>query len=170
MRCSSYTGGKRTARAVVSAGRPDSCRTLQPINMAARSLTTFIRPKLPPTHDTPFVLPLFSQRSGDHRPAEDRKRPIIRQSDNGRLIAGVGQVCLPAVLVDRCCHGVWPKPGRCQRFDTLGNPALGAVIMSLIRRNACSSFDRPIWPAIAVLFGTLCYGWRGGCRQCDVGR
>jgi hypothetical protein len=42
MRCSSYTGGKRTARAVVSAGGPDSIRTWRSINMAARSLTTFI--------------------------------------------------------------------------------------------------------------------------------
>ena len=43
MRCSSYMGGKRTARAVVSAGPPDSFRTWQPINMAALLLTTFIR-------------------------------------------------------------------------------------------------------------------------------
>ena len=27
--------------------------------------------------------------------------------------------------------------------------------MSLIRRNACSGFDRPIWPAITVLLGSL---------------
>jgi hypothetical protein len=42
MRCSSYMGGKRTARAVVSAGWPDSIRMLQMINTAARSVTGFI--------------------------------------------------------------------------------------------------------------------------------
>jgi hypothetical protein len=46
MRCSSYTGGKRTARAVVSAGRPGSLRTWQRINKAARLLTTFIMAKV----------------------------------------------------------------------------------------------------------------------------
>jgi hypothetical protein len=46
MRCSSYTGGKRTAPTVVSAGRPDSRQAWQPINMAARSLTTFIMAKV----------------------------------------------------------------------------------------------------------------------------
>jgi hypothetical protein len=45
MRCSSYTGGKRTARPIVSAGRPDSLPTWQSINIAARSLTTFIMAK-----------------------------------------------------------------------------------------------------------------------------
>src|SRR5215211_2170911 len=71
MRCSSYMGGKRTARAVVSAGRAASLWMSHWINMAAGLLTTFIMPKLRPTHDTRFVLALFSQRSGDHRPAED---------------------------------------------------------------------------------------------------
>jgi hypothetical protein len=42
MRCSSYTGGKRTPRAVMSAGGPDSIRTWRSINMSARSVTTFI--------------------------------------------------------------------------------------------------------------------------------
>jgi len=46
MRCSSYTGGMRTARAVVSAGQPHSLRTWQPINIAARLLTTFIMAKV----------------------------------------------------------------------------------------------------------------------------
>src|SRR5215204_6285560 len=96
---------------------------------------------VPPTHNTPFVLLLFSQRFVDHRPAEDRNRQILRQSDNSRLIAWCGW------FGRNSSWGQW--------FDTLGNPDLGAAVMSLIR-NASSSFYGEIWPVITLFLSSLC--------------
>jgi hypothetical protein len=45
-RCSSYTGDARSASTIMWAGRPGDFRTWQPINSAARLLTSFIMVKV----------------------------------------------------------------------------------------------------------------------------
>ena len=80
MRCISFSDEPRTDPTVVSANRPADARLSRPINIGTRLLKTFNASAVPPSLNTPFVRPKFSQRQIDRSPAEDRKHPIFRQS------------------------------------------------------------------------------------------